>query len=459
MASYVQDDPYAAVQLMAGSAPVQSTEESLYAEPVVSLDSPSSLTSSNLRTGSSLSSLSSVSGGDSDRFDDSVRSASGSYRPAQVQTLRKSLRKYHPRIDAECCSFWCRNFPSCHVAYQSSDCRTRGRSTPSSTSSSSPLSATSTTTSASSSSSSSSSSSTTTRAEQQDFSQYANHETPKTETVIRAIVREYHSKGYSLPVNPATNVVDTRFVDALSQALDPAGCGQVYPEYYFAMAATFGPFHIFLPKLLHAVCWCPKGMDVEGGEESEEESEESESKGEEDNQQEVSYFHGFASRSQCEALLREQCSDDVGGDGLGDGLVPGTFVLRFSTSRPGQLSISWVISKDSPKYKKQPIQHTALLNQYADGFVGDKDGGDAKGTFLKISDLLEYHKQYFLTPCVAKRMKSSSFKQYNKNMHAELQEEILKEWQEKRELASAEEQFSDPYAEADSGAYGEVLGH
>jgi hypothetical protein len=267
-------------------------------------------------------------------------------------------------------------------------------------------------------------------------------------------VREYRTKGYSLPVHPATNVVDTRFVDALSRALDPAGSGQVYPEYYYAMAATFGPFHVLLSKLLHAVCWCPnpdKEMAAENGEEQREEGEEGESKrGRPDG--EISYFHGFASRSQCEALLREQGSDASGE------LVPGTFVLRFSTSRPGQLSISWVISKDSPKYKKKPIQHTGLLNQFEDGFVGDKDGGDVKGTFMKICDLLEYHKQYFLKPCTAKQ------KPRLKNI--ELRDEILNEWKElntslsteKQSLGTTEEEFSDPYAEADSGAYGEVLG-
>ena len=230
--------------------------------------------------------------------------------------------------------------------------------------------------------------------------------------------------------------VPTWFVDALSYALDPTGSGQVYPEYYFAMVATFGPFNVLLSKLLHTIFYRPSSaIDTPTATTS---STATSTATTTTNQRsgksmddETSYFHGYASRKHCVEVLREHCG--------GDDLIPGAFVLRFSTNRPGQLSISWVNAKTE-------IKHTALLNRRENGYVCDKVGGSGSGMgYQKIGDLLEHHDNFFMTPCRVSRQ--TSWKKYDN-----IKSQVMEEWK----VSSAETITGDsPYAEANgSDVYG-----
>ena len=375
MASYTEEsNPYGFVEVTAAAATfpqISEEEDSAYAAPILS----SSTLPTETESGSDYRSDSSHSLGsnseDGSRSHERKMEHVG-FRPSKVLALKKALKRPCP-IDEASCSFWCRNFPSCQVAYLSK---------PSNTIPSSSTTATTTT----------SSSSTATPphmcTSKQNFNHYANHETPKTETVIRALIREYQKKGCLFPLHPRTHLPDTRCIEALSCALDPTGSGQVYPEYFFAMAATFGPFDVLLNKLTHTIFYHPSN----------------------DCSPELLYFHGFASRSQCEEVLKEQCG--------GEELIPGFFVLRFSTRCPGQLSISWVDAKSK-------IKHTALLNKQHHGFqpiIGKSSSGSngliTDGMFVKIGDLLKHHGTFFTTPCcVANTNAAMEYKTYDDIKH------------------------------------------
>jgi len=431
MASYTDNDttpndPYGYVEYLdhRGSTGASAEQESPYAEPIVSsAPTLSSVGARNISTGSEASEesrfLSSKSGDYNDRNHEH-KETTDVFRPTEVLALKKGLKR-KCKIDETSCSFWCRNFPDCQVAYQSDTTTTTTTATSSITQLFHDCLCTST----------------------QDFDVYANHETPKTDTVIKALVREYQTKGCQFPIDALTNAPDVRFVDALVWALDPTGCGQVYPEYFFAMAATFGPFEVMLNKLTHTVFYQPDRVKEE---ETEAEGCTNGSGGgggggSGGNIQAPTYFHGFASRSEGEDILREQC---------GEQLIPGHFVLRFSTRCPGQLSISWINAK-------KEFKHTKLLNEQKQGFqpIVDKKLKEQQhqqqqqGAFIKIGDLLKHHGNFFKTPCtVRKHTKGIPVQKYKS-----IKEDVLEKWHE-------EGRGSDggAYEEVDNeDVYGEVV--
>ena len=407
MTSYMQGDPYGCVEVIDGESTSSVTtqqvviEESPYAEPI--LPSKSLLTSSELfkqDMESESESMRSTSARSTASLTDDVDVVNmggngNNYRPSTVLALKKSLKRTCP-LDADSCSFWIRNFPSCHQSHNTNEhehCLCTSH---------------------------------------QNFESYANHDTPKTETVIRALIREYKNKNFTVPLNSTTNLPDTRCIDALSYALDPTGSGQVWPEYYFAMAATFGPFNLLLSKLMNTVFYnCLQVQEKEVVEE-EEEVEEEERKNDCNNKKNASipsYFHGYASRKHCVDVLREHCG--------GHHLIPGAFVLRFSTNRPGQLSISWVNGK-------QEIKHTALLNEREKGYMCDKVSASNSGIgFLNIGDLLTHHSNFFVTPCFVRR--ELCYKKYKV-----IETEVMEEW-----IAKDDENSS--YSEADGDVYGTIV--
>ena len=72
--------------------------------------------------------------------------------------------------------------------------------------------------------------------------------------------------------------------------------------------------------------------------------------------------------------------------------VPGTFLLRFSTSRPGQLTISWVNQGGR-------IKHTALLNAGERGFECDTE--QKAQIFPTVKDVITGFGEFFTQPCAA----------------------------------------------------------
>ena len=72
--------------------------------------------------------------------------------------------------------------------------------------------------------------------------------------------------------------------------------------------------------------------------------------------------------------------------------VPGTFLLRFSTSRPGQLTISWVNQGGRRK-------HTALLNAGERGFECDTE--QKAQIFPTVKDVITGFGEFFTQPCAA----------------------------------------------------------
>jgi hypothetical protein len=405
MASYMdntESDPYNYVDYKTSSSSSTSSaapnqdEESPYAEPVLIHSSRStsgihtpSLTqksyeegvSPGTRSNSEISNgsgryLSSGSGCFAGESEQEVKeNNTGGFRPSEVLKIKRALKKKPCTIDETSCSFWCRNFPECQITYDIGD---DNNGTSSNTDNPSDHTCTST----------------------QNFEHYANHETPKTELVIRAFIREYQTTDNCEFPMKSSGCRDERFVDALACALDPSGCGQVYPEYYFAMVATFGPFEVILKKLTYSVFYHPNPDNETTNDQL--------------------YFHGFASRSQCVKILENHCG------GNSESLTPGLFVLRFSTSQPGQLTISWINAK-------KEIKHTALKNKKKNGFepqimkgVGGNKSDGLDGKFVNIGDLLQHHGNFFVTPCSC----SNTLKTYN-----DIKEEMLEKWHQEEQQA------------------------
>ena len=263
---------------------------------------------------------------------------------------------------------------------------------------------------------------------------------PETPVVIRALVREYQRRGLLLP-EPVQGRV--QFVDALSCALDPSSCGRVYPEYYFALCATFGPFDVMIAKLTSTVFFSPP------------EAEEATRQQRQDRHgqvlQPIKWFHGYASRRDVKKDMardaREKGSGGgSGGEGGGGGVqserLPssssrppkiGAYILRFSTNRPGHLTLSWVKPSANKKAGKGEFIHTLIQNAGGGfrctvketGRSNNKAPADVPGSavvesgekkkvsrtaggvlFPTVGDLLRYHSSRFRHCCQVKAQRT-----------------------------------------------------
>ncbi len=312
-------------------------------------------------------------------------SAAGEAAPKHVSALCTGLRsKSHDTHICETCSeFWAVNFVDCPRAIVGTSSSSTARSTAAAS-----------------------------QPNQNDTAD-RDQNAPQTSIVIRALIREYQARGIRLP-EPVQGQV--QFVDALSCALDPASSGRVYPEYYFALCATFGPFDEMISKLTTTVFFRPPDADKAALNPHDKVL------------QPIQWFHGYASRRDVKRDMsrhnsrvgdvREKSGDGDGSERLLSSLTRspriGTYILRFSTNRPGHLTLSWV--KASPKQEgKGEFIHTLIQNA-GRGFrcivkdasrTSKNKPSDGSGVavaaggmlFRTIGDLLRYHSSRFQFCC------------------------------------------------------------
>ena len=181
---------------------------------------------------------------------------------------------------------------------------------------------------------------------------------PKTFVVIQALIREYTNRGLQLP-EPVQGVL--QFVDALSCALDPVGCGRVYPQFYFAMCATFGPFDMMISKLTATLFFRPPSIGNHQDRLNK-------------LQQPIQWFHGYASRNDVRRIIKNRMKS-LSDKGHHSSI--GMYALRFSANKPGYLALSWM-KPSSKREGRAECVHTLIQNA-GQGFqcVVKESGADA----------------------------------------------------------------------------------